>query len=382
MKTIFSRKNRLTLGLIAICSLQQASAQITSPAPYCAAAFDNNYNMFNNIKVKGTTLSFGAMGAYGKTDPYLYYNTTTFPDLAQGSTASIEVNVYSVNDGEPIYFALWIDYNKNNTFDAAELVMQNSNTTMKELPTWGAAVSPIVKTITIPTTATVGKTRARLMRGQDPAGGFTYSSTVSLTPCPAKTGNSYGCTYDFDVNIVAAGAKIPVTSIAVSGMGGATTVNTGATLQMLTSVLPKTATDTSVTWSVTNVTGTATISTTGLLSGLTVGTVTVKATAKDGSGVFGTKTITVQKGTAIGELAINSDVRVYPNPTSSKVYVKLASNANTSLKSISVWNYLGQKIISNQKSEEIDLTNFSNGVYFISVLLENNQVYETKLIKE
>lgn len=87
---------------------------------------------------------------------------------------------------------------------------------------------------------------------------------------------------------------ILVTSITVSGEGGADTIDTdGGTLQMIAAVLPANATDSSVTWSVEDGTGKATISETGLLTAVADGTVTVKATANDGSGVEGTLEITI-----------------------------------------------------------------------------------------
>ncbi|WP_170228016.1 Ig-like domain-containing protein [Vicingus serpentipes] len=85
-----------------------------------------------------------------------------------------------------------------------------------------------------------------------------------------------------------------VTSIAVQGQGGATNVLSGSSLQMLATVLPANATDGSVTWSVTNGTGTATINpSTGMLTGGSPGTVTVFATSNDGSGIQGSTVITV-----------------------------------------------------------------------------------------
>ncbi|WP_370575092.1 Ig-like domain-containing protein [Methanomethylovorans sp.] len=86
---------------------------------------------------------------------------------------------------------------------------------------------------------------------------------------------------------------VPVTSITIAGEGAATTVENGETLQMTATVMPTTATNKDVTWSVVAGTGTATISTTGLLTGTKAGTTTVKATASDGSGVGGTLLITV-----------------------------------------------------------------------------------------
>jgi len=84
-----------------------------------------------------------------------------------------------------------------------------------------------------------------------------------------------------------------VTSIVVTGTGGADTVADGDDLQMIATILPTNATNQNVTWSVVNGTGTATISVGGLLTGTSAGTVTVIATANDGSGVVGSIVITV-----------------------------------------------------------------------------------------
>ena len=60
-------------------------------------------------------------------------------------------------------------------------------------------------------------------------------------------------------------------------------------------VYPSDATNQTVIWSVSNGTGKATISTTGKLTAVSDGTVTVNATATDGSGVVGEKTITISE---------------------------------------------------------------------------------------
>ena len=75
-------------------------------------------------------------------------------------------------------------------------------------------------------------------------------------------------------------ANIPVTAVTVTGTGGASTISTDdGTLQMLATILPDNATDQTVTWSVINGTGAASITASGLLTAVSNGTVTVKATA-------------------------------------------------------------------------------------------------------
>ena len=58
-------------------------------------------------------------------------------------------------------------------------------------------------------------------------------------------------------------------------------------------VLPVDATDPSVTWSVENGTGQATIDSSGLLTAISPGTVTVVATANDGSEVYCEKAVMI-----------------------------------------------------------------------------------------
>ena len=81
--------------------------------------------------------------------------------------------------------------------------------------------------------------------------------------------------------------NVMVSSVSVTGDGGAATVLEGGTLQMYADVLPEDATDKSVTWSVTDGTGSATISSSGLLTAVNGGTVVVRATANDGSDAYG-----------------------------------------------------------------------------------------------
>uniref|UniRef100_UPI00110CE8A2 InlB B-repeat-containing protein n=1 Tax=Paenibacillus sinopodophylli TaxID=1837342 RepID=UPI00110CE8A2 len=84
---------------------------------------------------------------------------------------------------------------------------------------------------------------------------------------------------------------IPVETIQVSGNDAITTK--GGTLQLTAEVLPADATNKAVIWSAWNGTGSATIDESGLLTAVSDGTITVTATATDGSGIVGTKSITI-----------------------------------------------------------------------------------------
>lgn len=197
---------KITMTLLTLLLSISINAQLTSAAPYCTPVYptQSTYNMMQDFKIGGAVIqSFGTMGAYASSiNTFKYYNTNTLPTLAKGTGYSFTVDFYNVNDVEPIYFAVWIDYNKNNTFETSEIVMQNSNTTNAALPTIGGAVTPVTKTITIPTTATAGVTRMRIMRATNDTNPYAaYSATYSLTSCFSTNANAYGSMYDFNVTI-------------------------------------------------------------------------------------------------------------------------------------------------------------------------------------
>ena len=71
----------------------------------------------------------------------------------------------------------------------------------------------------------------------------------------------------------------------------------------------------------------------------------------------------------ITSLSNNSELAVYPNPTTGIVHFSQVEN-------ISVFNALGENVIS-AKTDQIDLSNYSNGVY--SIIIEGKAI---RLIKE
>lgn len=117
---------------------------------------------------------------------------------------------------------------------------------------------------------------------------LTFSFETARIDTEEHTDIIFGQVLDYFEDITA--GDILVENINVSGEGGATgiSVNNG-TLQMLAEVEPEEATNQTVFWSITNGSGSATIDQNGLLqaSGFssTNGTLWVKATATDGSGV-------------------------------------------------------------------------------------------------
>lgn len=143
--------------------------------------------------------------------------------------------------------------------------------------------------------------------------------------------------------------NVDVTGITVTGAEAATNVPDNGNLQMSAAVLPANATDATVTWSVTNGTGTATINTTGLLSGGTQGTVTVIATAIDGSGVIGQITITVEAAILVTGITVTGQagtITVADGSTLQMLATILPANAADQTVTWSVTNGTGSATIN------------------------------------
>ncbi|MCF8381393.1 MAG: Ig-like domain-containing protein [Bacteroidales bacterium] len=105
--------------------------------------------------------------------------------------------------------------------------------------------------------------------------------------------------YDVALSVpqIMALGSVPVTlatGVTVTGAGDATVIDTdNGTLQMMAAVVPADATYQETSWSLMKGTGNATISSTGLLSAIEDGTVTVIATSKDAGGASGSLEITI-----------------------------------------------------------------------------------------
>jgi uncharacterized protein YjdB len=137
---------------------------------------------------------------------------------------------------------------------------------------------------------------------------------------------------------------IPVSSISISGAGGSTVISVNkGTLQLSAQVMPSNATIKSVTWSIINGTGQATVSGTGLVTAVSGGTVTARATAADGSGVYGSLALTILNqiipvtgisvSIAEGNPAIDTD-------DGSLQLVATVSPSNSTYKSV-IWSIAG-----------------------------------------
>jgi len=115
------------------------------------------------------------------------------------------------------------------------------------------------------------------------------------------------------------GDPVAVESITIAGSEGETQVVSGDSLQMAAHIYPADATNKNVSWSISNASGSATISQSGLLLAMKSGEVVVTATAKDGSNTTGSVQLEIVPATVTFSVDMASAQNF--NPTSDKVYI-------------------------------------------------------------
>ena len=157
--------------------------------------------------------------------------------------------------------------------------------------------------------------------------GTTETLTATVNPVNATYGavtwasdNSAVATVDSNGKVMATGVGTATVTARAEGKSAACTVVVtpilvssitlpdanivvGATVTLTATVTPASAANRELIWSSNN-TGVATVSNTGVVTGLASGTATITATAKDGSGVSGSCTVTV-RGIAVESVVLD-----------------------------------------------------------------------------
>ena len=160
---------------------------------------------------------------------------------------------------------------------------------------------------------------------------------------------------------------IPITNITLSGVGGlnAITKDKGS-LQVNAALLPVNATDKTVSWSIVNGTGTATIDATGLVTATENGTVTARATANDGSGVTGNLIVTISNQSLPTGLEKNKSLKT--SVTRNELIIMFIDDFHSY--NANLYNLQGilisGKIVEND-SLSFDISNIPSGIYIVEL---------------
>jgi hypothetical protein len=191
-------KRNSILILSALFLLLKANAQTTSPAPYCAADFDDMQG--SPVADAIHKVSFGMLtnssNAQFAAPHYVFYNNLAVPNFLKGNTYTLTV-VFDVHGAAG--YGVWIDYNQNNLFEAAEKVAGSAGTAFLTL----SPNTSVSQNIAIPASALPGSTRMRIRIVEDD--GYTGANGASIMACNTSTAAAdvmdWGETEDYTINI-------------------------------------------------------------------------------------------------------------------------------------------------------------------------------------
>ena len=123
---------------------------------------------------------------------------------------------------------------------------------------------------------------------------------------------------------------------------------------------------------------------TGVFSTVSPGNYTVEVIDENYCGPVSSNTITVGYPDAIEDVFLNDLIKVYPNPTSSKITLEIDADRQATY-TIEILNIAGQRLYKENTEtngnlkKEIDLSEYAKGIYFIKVITEGFY-YQEKVI--
>ena len=176
-------------------------------------------------------------------------------------------------------------------------------------------------------------------------------------------------------------AFVFVNGITITSENGSDSITTaGGTLQMLANIVPLNATIKTVHWKV-NDTTIAEIDENGLLRAKKDGVVTISAWSMDGSGIFGSTTVSISiQITSYQNAEIEQDVVIYPIPVDNGVLYITQSMG--SAVDIAIYNMYGQQLLykhSDEKMISLDVSKLNQGSYIIKIA-GNDKVATNKFV--
>jgi len=168
-----------------------------------------------------------------------------------------------------------------------------------------------------------------------------------------------------------------VTSLSLSAE--TLSIQKGSAYKLTAMVLPLDATNDTVNWSSSDET-IATVDSTGLVTGVRMGTVTITATTADG-GITATCEVAVLAGLSVQIFENGTQLMVYPNPLKDgQLNIRLKEHTNDA--ELTIFNANGQLVYSDlmPKGEavQVDYKIFEPGLFLIKV--SNNEISELRKI--
>ncbi|HMX86930.1 MAG: fibronectin type III domain-containing protein [Saprospiraceae bacterium] len=151
---------------------------VTLASSYCTSKGNNSsFEWVSRVKIGTIDRTSGSDGGY-------YNGTNLIADVVKGTTYTLNYQAGSTGQSGTLYWKVWIDWNRNNSFnDAGEEVVSNAT----------PSLSLLAANITVPAGASTGTTR---MRVSVKYGGYPTSCQTF----------SYGEVEDYTLNIKASGS--------------------------------------------------------------------------------------------------------------------------------------------------------------------------------
>ncbi len=363
------------------------NAQITNPAPYCVATFDDMEGFpvadaINSVSIG--TLTNATNGQYAAPH-YVFYNNLAAPSLTKGTSYTLTVK-FDVKGG--CGYGVWIDYNQNNTFEANEKVAGTTSGNSLDI----SSNTTITQSVTIPATATTGNTRMRVRIVEDDY--YNMDNNYVIAACNASTSADdvmdWGETEDYVVNITGGSTTTPVvnTTAASSVTSTTATVNGNVNANNTTCTVSfeyGTTTSYGSTKAATpaSVTGTTATNITAQLTGLTPNTLyhyRIKVVAGSTT-YFGSDQTFNTLTTGLQENSSEITTEIFPNPSKDIININRSSSDKINVQIIDILGQtvLSQTITSNQS--QLCISDLKDGLYFLQLVQDGNVINQIKFVK-
>jgi PKD repeat protein len=190
MKKTITNQHLLIKACIKLCTLSMILFAVSTQAQYCVSGATSLIDEdIENVFLKGNTVTLDNFS--GNVTPcglYTDYSTNiAVPDLTAGGQYTLTVRTKTCNNIYVHWVLAWIDYNKNNAFEASEAVASaaKSNT----------GPGTFTFTFNVPCTISTGNTRMRVIAIEG-----TPATTIN-NPNSACGTYSWGETEDYTVSL-------------------------------------------------------------------------------------------------------------------------------------------------------------------------------------
>ncbi len=173
--------------------------------------------------------------------------------------------------------------------------------------------------------------------------------------------------------------SVLVSSIAITADSNETSIDVKAgTLQLTATVGPNEASNKMITWSSRDE-NIATVSSKGLVTAVADGSVTITATAQDGSKVVGSINLTISNQTVGLDDEISNELEVYPNPASNRLYIRNLHEV-AKIELVSTNGAIIDVTSEFKANSSINVSALRSGIYVIRAISEK-QIYKAVIVK-